>query len=715
MRNISCYYYLKNVMPRSWQIRLRQIVARRKRRQVADVWPILPTAGRPPPGWRGWPEGKKFALILTHDVETQRGLDRCRAIMDVEEQYGCRSVFNFVPERYHVPADLRAEMMARGFEVGIHGLRHDLSLFQSKAEFTRQAQTINRYLQEWGAVGFRAPYMISNLAWIRDGLKLEYDASAFDTDPFELQPDGMGTIFPFFLNDRSGTPPVPEGVPGEGLPPREPAPMVELPYTLPQDHNLFVLLGETTTGVWQTKLDWIVAQGGMALLNTHPDYMQAGPRQAVDEYPLRLYEIFLADVRARYTGQYWHALPREVAAFCHEHPERVRHGIPRRICMLAYSFYDYDNRIRRYAETLVKEGHQVEAISLSRPGQPPGGVLSGVTVSRLQTRTRNEKGAFSYLYRMLRFLCHAARVLAQKHAQRPFDLIHVHSVPDFAVFAAWRQKRQGARVILDIHDLVPEFYLSKFRGRHGAYAYGCLRWLERLSARFADHVIIANHLWWETLKKRSVSPEKSSVVLNNVDLDIFYRHTRTRQDKRFIVVYPGGLQWHQGVDIAVQAFAQIAARAPQAEFHIYGEGDEKEPLQRLIQSLQMESRIFMYPAVPFQQVPQVMADADLGIVPKRADGFGNEAYSTKIMEFMSQGVPVLASRTSIDQYYFKGGEVHFFTSGDVDELAAGMLRAVTDVPFRETLIERGLHYVTCHNWVSKRQEYLDLVTRLVER
>jgi predicted glycosyltransferase/peptidoglycan/xylan/chitin deacetylase (PgdA/CDA1 family) len=299
MRNLRLYHSLKTILPRSLQIRLRQISARRKRRHVADVWPILESAGRAPEGWKGWPDGKQFALVLTHDVETARGVNRCRMIMDIEERLGFRSVFNFVPERYKVPADLRQEMVRRGFEVGVHGLYHDLSLFSSEKEFKRQAKDINRYIKDWGAVGFRSPYMVRNLKWIRDYLDIDYDSSTFDTDPFEPQPDGVRTIFPFFVDGEKG------GRPG----------YVELPCTLPQDLNLFVLLGETGIDVWKRKLDWIVAHGGMALFDTHPDYIQELADTASDEYPVQRYVEFLEHLRAYYAGSYWMALPRDIASF----------------------------------------------------------------------------------------------------------------------------------------------------------------------------------------------------------------------------------------------------------------------------------------------------------------------------------------------------------------------------------------------------------------
>jgi predicted glycosyltransferase/peptidoglycan/xylan/chitin deacetylase (PgdA/CDA1 family) len=299
MRYFKFYYALKAVFPRSIQIRLRQMSVRRLQRHVGDVWPILESAGRAPEGWKGWPEGKQFALVLTHDVETARGVARVPEIMALEERYGVRSAFNLVPKRYVTPPELRQELVRRGFEVGIHGLYHDLSLFRSKKEFMRQAVEINRYLKDWGTGGFRCPYMIRNLVWMRDHLDIEYDSSTFDTDPFEPQPDGVGTIFPFIVDGARGD--------RQGY--------VELPCTLPQDLNLFVLLGESTIDIWRAKLDWIAAHGGMALFDTHPDYMQSGGECGADEYPLRHYEEFLDYVRTHYAGRYWQALPCEVTLF----------------------------------------------------------------------------------------------------------------------------------------------------------------------------------------------------------------------------------------------------------------------------------------------------------------------------------------------------------------------------------------------------------------
>jgi len=297
----QAYYCFRCLMPRRFQIRVRQIIAARIHRKCSGTWPILSSAAAKPIHWKGWPGGKQFALVLTHDVDTGRGQDRCLELKGLEQEYGFVSSFNFVAERYSVNAALRDQLAQEGFEVGVHGLHHDGKLYQSWKTFQARAAKINDYLREWNAVGFRSPAMHHNLDWIHL-LNIEYDASTFDTDPFEPQPDGMETIFPFWVR---GTPPRPG--------------YVELPYTLPQDFTLFVLLQERTCRIWEKKLDWIAARGGMALVNTHPDYMNFSRKsRAADEYPAQRYRDLLTIIKNKYRNKYWLVLPRTMATFWRE-------------------------------------------------------------------------------------------------------------------------------------------------------------------------------------------------------------------------------------------------------------------------------------------------------------------------------------------------------------------------------------------------------------
>lgn len=334
MLALRTYYWLKPLLPAGTRLALRRWRAGRRRQSFAAEWPINPAAATPPPNWPGWPNGKKFALVLTHDVEGQRGLDRTRALAETELARGFRSNFNFVPAgEYRVSAELRQFLASNGFEIGVHDLKHDGKLYWSRSSFRRHAKQINAHLADWNAVGFRSGFMLRNLDWLHD-LNIQYDSSTFDTDPFEPQPDGTHTIFPFWVprptdcasdstiqqfNDSTQVQPHSTIQPFNRSTPASRG-YIELPYTLAQDFTMFLVLQEKSIDIWKRKLDWLAAHGGMAMIDVHPDYVDpTGSGEAGQSYPLRYYTEFLDYVQQKYSGQYWLALPREVAAYAKQH------------------------------------------------------------------------------------------------------------------------------------------------------------------------------------------------------------------------------------------------------------------------------------------------------------------------------------------------------------------------------------------------------------
>lgn len=300
-RVVKIYYVLKPLIARRLQILLR----RRRARSVRSSFPLWPieeklenlkrnifkssmrTSDEIPFIWF-WPHGKNFAFVVTHDVETQKGPGNTERICEIEKKYGFRSSWNFVPERYPVDIRLLERIVNGGFEVGIHGLKHDGKLFNSKRIFDERMRKIEKYRVKWSAVGFSSPATHRNPDWMVN-IPFEYDSSFPDTDPYEPQPGGCLSIFPFFIGN-----------------------LVELPITLAQDHTLFEILGHKDISIWKQKIDWIEKMNGMALVIVHPDYIGSnGGRRKRGRYPIKYYEELLQCVKNK--DNYWHALPREVA------------------------------------------------------------------------------------------------------------------------------------------------------------------------------------------------------------------------------------------------------------------------------------------------------------------------------------------------------------------------------------------------------------------
>jgi glycosyltransferase involved in cell wall biosynthesis len=384
-----------------------------------------------------------------------------------------------------------------------------------------------------------------------------------------------------------------------------------------------------------------------------------------------------------------------------------------RVAMVSYSFYETDNRVLRYASTLAKRGDHVDVFALRREGKPAEELMEGVHVHRLQGRILNEKSQISYAWRICQFLVRAAIQVARFDLKERYDILHIHSVPDFMVLTGLLPKLRGTPVVLDIHDILPEFYASKFDSGKRSRLFQVLVGVERISCRFASHVIIANDIWRDRLLSRSLSPDKCSVVLNSPDRSIFTRSENGQpKNGKFLMLYPGSLNWHQGLDIAIRAFAKISKLAPQAEFHIYGDGPSKPDLLNLARELGVEHQVKMPSARSLREIAQIMETANLGIVPKRKDNFGNEAFSTKILEFMAMGVPVVVADTMIDKFYFDDSTVKFFRSGETDDLARCMIEMIENPVERQRQVQNANRFVETVDWNAKQHEYLELIDRL---
>lgn len=295
---MKVYYNVKPLMPRPLQLALRRRYAKRQVQVEFPRWPNEPilierrqaelraelerSGAEAVPSIAPWPDGHRFAAILTHDVEGPAGVAKVRQVAKLEARNGFRSSWNFVGDWYPIDDGLFDHLRFHGFEIGLHGIKHDCKLFESRANFEAELPEIHRRLAEWDAVGFRAPATHRNPDW-QEELGAAYDTSFPDSDPFEPLGGGCCSILPFFLGE-----------------------MVELPITLVQDHTLWEILREETIDRWTQKSDWIAANGGLINPIVHPDYLDTPAR-------MRMYEELLEYLAAQEGA--WQALPAEVAAW----------------------------------------------------------------------------------------------------------------------------------------------------------------------------------------------------------------------------------------------------------------------------------------------------------------------------------------------------------------------------------------------------------------
>lgn len=284
------YYLLRPLIP----ISLRQVLQRTRNRslETKDDWYIpvqflteflkaLRTMDLATQVIHPWPDGHRYALSLTHDIETAHGQRLVSDIAQMEETLGLRSAWYFIPYKYKLDHQLIKDLKARGHEVGIHGYNHDGRLFTSKAIFSYRTSYINKAGSLLEAKGFRAPMVHRNLEWMQQ-LEFAHDASCFDIDPFQSMPGGVGGVWPFIVGK-----------------------LVELPYTLPQDHTLMVTLRQPAFEAWVKKMNLLKRLAGMAMLITHPDYLSTAES-------LGQYQRF-CEHAASQDDNPWFCLPSEIA------------------------------------------------------------------------------------------------------------------------------------------------------------------------------------------------------------------------------------------------------------------------------------------------------------------------------------------------------------------------------------------------------------------
>jgi glycosyltransferase involved in cell wall biosynthesis len=741
------YYRAKPFIPASMRTAIRRRIAQRLRKRVANIWPVMPGSELPPVNWPGWPNGKKFALVLTHDVERPAGLDKCHQLMKLDLEAGFRSSFNFVPEgKYRVPAELRHELANKGFEVGVHDLHHDGHLYKSQREFRRNAERINHHLRDWNAAGFRSGFMLHNLDWLHH-LDISYDASTFDIDPFEPQPEGRYTIFPFWVarpgevHDRQFT--NGDSLPSSGY--------VELPYTLPQDSTLFLLLGETTPDIWLKKLDWIAENGGMALLDTHPDYMDFGSAPARKGlYSHSLYREFLREVERRYAGLYWNALPREVATYVRQinakeacnvrtvedQPIRIKgsngaqqgdgtngaaryqnlrgkHG-----AVVLFSYYPSDPRPRRAAEALTREGVTLDFICLRKDNtQPRREDANGIHVERIPIK-RERGGKGSYIKQYSLFILRAFLYLTKGSFWRRYDFVHVHNMPDVLVFSALVPKLRGAKIILDLHDPVPELMQTIFGLSEESSTIRVLKRLEKWSTGFADHVLTVNKACKEIYSSRSCPGEKISVVLNSPEEKLFSPRPPSlnghNPSEEFRILYHGSLLPRNGFDLAVEALAQLRRSIPQACLVVCGESTSFFAKTMDLAAKRGLTEHIKYVGVKDRAgIVEVIASCDVGVIPNRRNIFTEINTPTRIFECLAVGKPVIAPRARGILDYFGDDDLIFFELGNSDDLARKLEFAYRHPLETREIVERGQNVYRAHSWSHEKSNLLDAVSGLL--
>jgi glycosyltransferase involved in cell wall biosynthesis len=384
--------------------------------------------------------------------------------------------------------------------------------------------------------------------------------------------------------------------------------------------------------------------------------------------------------------------------------------------VLLYSYYPSDVRPRRAAEALVNEGMHVELICLRKSNDEPARErFKGVDILRLPLR-RHRGGAAAYVFQYSAFILSSFLLLTIRSLTRRFDLIHVHNMPDVLVVSALAPKVLGAKVILDLHDPMPELMMTIFRARPDSFAVRLLKGLERWSIGFADAVVTVNLACKRILTSRSCRPDKIQVVMNSPDEDIFAFRSPVSSPRtgaqKFVMMYHGSILARNGLDLAIEALARIRLKVPGAELRIYGDATPfLEVVMAAVRGKGLQDAVRYFGGKPPEEIVAAIDECDVGIIPNRRSIFTEINTPTRIFEYLSRGKPVITGRAAGVQDYFGEDALFFFELGDANDLARVITHVFRDPEDVEKVVTRGQEVYLAHRWSEERR---GLVSRTAE-
>lgn len=383
-----------------------------------------------------------------------------------------------------------------------------------------------------------------------------------------------------------------------------------------------------------------------------------------------------------------------------------------RIAVLRQGYFELDPRVQREVHALLDLGHDVDVICLRRPGQPWRERDGRLTIRRVPL-PRKRGGTIAYLADYALFFTVAFALLTALHVRHRYKLVQVHTLPDPLVFAAVVPKLTGARVILDLHECMPEFFATKFGIDLDHRAVRAVAACEQAAIRFADFAITCTEQMREAFVGRGADPDTIGVVHNGSEEDVFdpARHPpRARDNGRFTLICHGSVEERYGLDTAIKAVASLADEIPELELKVYGKGTQLPELRELAAQLDVRDRVeFNGNWIPLEDLVDAIAAADAGVVAMKRDAFRDLVHCNKMYDLVAMQRPVITSRTRSVEAYFSNDAFLYFTADDPEDLARAIRRLHADPELGERLVEQAREEVEPYRWSRQREVYRSYV------
>jgi glycosyltransferase involved in cell wall biosynthesis len=381
--------------------------------------------------------------------------------------------------------------------------------------------------------------------------------------------------------------------------------------------------------------------------------------------------------------------------------------------MLLHGEYP-EPRVGSEARAAVDAGFDVDIIALRRPGEASREIVEGVRVRRLPVEHRRGAGLAGTVREYGAFTFLAALLAARLSLRRRYDVVQVHNPPDFLVLAALVPRLRGAKIVLDVHDLAPDMFAMRFEGRQGASAADrALRLVERWAARLSTAVLTVHEPYRAELAAHGIPREKITVVMNSLDERLLPAERSERRHDRFTVFYHGTVTPHYGVGLIVEAASQLRERIPRLRVEIFGGGDAIPELESRIRTLELGNTIELGAYLPQAEVLRAAQSASVGVVPNLPTRLNRFALSTKLLEYVVLGVPVVSADLPTIKKHFSEDEVLFFRAGDASSLAHALAEVAAEPEAAARRAAAARRRYENYRWERSAEAYVKVLRSLV--
>ncbi|MBW2109204.1 MAG: glycosyltransferase family 4 protein [Deltaproteobacteria bacterium] len=386
--------------------------------------------------------------------------------------------------------------------------------------------------------------------------------------------------------------------------------------------------------------------------------------------------------------------------------------------MLAYTDYPTDGRVRREAETIAALGkYDVTVLVPKMKNRPSTCTMDGVQITALPTHKYQGKSNARYLLSYADFFLRCLVLCTRLFMEKRLDILHIHNMPDFLVFAGILPRLFGKKIILDLHDTLPETYATKFSNAD-SILQKIVHLEEKVSCRFAHRVICVNHVQKDAVVKRGVPPEKTVISMNVPDPKRFTPrrapdNTGRHPKNGFHLVYHGTLARRLGIDIAIEAVARLVAEIPGIKFHILGSGDDAEEFVQLCRALNLNGAVqFNRKMVPIETLPPLLETMNLGVIANRKNAATQLMLPVKMLEYMALGIPVVAPDLEGIRHYFSDDAVRYFKAEDVESLSDAIHDLYRHPEKAQKQAQNAGIFLQQHGWEKHRLNLIHLYETL---